>query len=62
MIIICAWCKTVLGVKEPITNTAHTHGICEKCSAILKQKYKIMTPIYWDDIEYIKKYLSTGRR
>ena len=31
MIRVCAWCKRVLGFKEPLDNSGTTHGICEQC-------------------------------
>jgi hypothetical protein len=31
---ICSYCKKRLGIKEPIENTAFTHGICPECFAI----------------------------
>lgn len=32
MIRICAWCKEVQGLKEPLDDNSITHGICLKCS------------------------------
>ena len=34
MIRVCAWCKRVLGFKEPLANPETTHGICEQCTKI----------------------------
>lgn len=31
MIIVCAWCKHILGEKPPLDDKAQTHGICEEC-------------------------------
>lgn len=31
MIIQCAWCKKVLGEKEPLDNKNTTHTICGDC-------------------------------
>lgn len=31
MIIICAWCKSIIGEKDPIEINIETHGICEPC-------------------------------
>lgn len=31
MIIQCAWCKEVLGMKEPMESREISHGICKKC-------------------------------
>jgi hypothetical protein len=31
MIIVCAWCKEVLGEKEPLDDKGETHTICDKC-------------------------------
>ena len=31
MIIICSYCKSVIGKKEPIENKDYTHSICDKC-------------------------------
>ena len=61
MIIICAWCKKVLGEKEPLENKADTHGICKICEAKLKAKYKIIWPLYWDDIERLKNKVANGK-
>jgi hypothetical protein len=33
MKIVCAWCKLVLGEKEPLEDKQLTHGLCEKCRA-----------------------------
>lgn len=59
MTIICAWCKKVLGVKPPLENTDETHGVCKDCETALKKKYKIIGPLYWDDIERIEKALAS---
>ncbi len=32
MIVVCAWCQTVLGVKAPEDDLAVSHGICRACS------------------------------
>ena len=34
MIRVCAWCKRVLGFKEPLDNPGLTHGICEQCTKV----------------------------
>lgn len=31
MIRECAWCKRILGEKEPLDDPKVTHGICENC-------------------------------
>lgn len=31
MIRVCAWCKRLLGEKEPLTDTRVTHGVCKNC-------------------------------
>ena len=31
MIRLCAWCKRLLGFKEPLDDARTTHGICEEC-------------------------------
>lgn len=31
MIVICAWCKKDLGVKEPLEDKAVSHGMCPEC-------------------------------
>jgi hypothetical protein len=31
MIVICAWCRESQGEKEPLSNPAITHGMCDKC-------------------------------
>ena len=33
MKIRCAWCKTVLGEKEPLSDDSVTDGICDSCLA-----------------------------
>jgi hypothetical protein len=33
MVNVCAWCDRFLGVKEPMDNSAVTHGICRSCFA-----------------------------
>lgn len=37
MIRICAWCKKIMGEKEP-DQSGTTHGICDECFAKLKEK------------------------
>ena len=32
MIVVCAWCQRVLGVKAPEDEVAVSHGICRSCS------------------------------
>lgn len=36
MIVRCAWCKCLLGFKEPYDDTRTTHGICKPCANELK--------------------------
>ena len=60
MIMICAWCKMYLGVKEPVEKYETTHGICKDCADKLKAKYKIIGPLYWDDIERLKNMVANG--
>jgi len=60
MIVICAWCKKELGEKEPMENKTETHGVCCFCAALLKEKYKIIGPLYWDDIERLKNMVANG--
>ncbi len=31
MIRVCAWCKKVIGEKEPFEDKSVTHGICQDC-------------------------------
>ena len=33
MIRVCAWCKKILGEKEPLDDPTVTHGICDECLA-----------------------------
>ena len=33
MVVMCSWCKKVLGEKEPFENKNITHGLCDKCFA-----------------------------
>ena len=32
MIIICSWCKDIMGEKEPTHDKRITHSICKSCS------------------------------
>ena len=32
MIVICAWCQRILGVKAPEEDLSVSHGICRACS------------------------------
>ncbi len=32
MTALCAWCTAFLGPRDPIEDTATTHGICEDCA------------------------------
>lgn len=40
MIIQCAWCKTVIGIKEPYDTDNITHSICEPCMVNIDKKIK----------------------
>ena len=31
MLLICAWCRVVMGEKEPFEDASSTHGICPPC-------------------------------
>lgn len=39
MIIQCAWCKELIGKKEPLHDTRISHSICEVCEKKLLAKY-----------------------
>lgn len=58
MILICAWCKKVLGEKEPIEDKTATHGICKNCADKLKKKYHMTEALDLGDIDIIKEYLA----
>ena len=32
MITVCAWCQKYMGPKEPLSDSAVTHGICGTCA------------------------------
>ena len=32
MITVCAWCQKYMGMKEPVSDAAVTHGICHTCA------------------------------
>jgi len=32
MITVCAWCQKYMGMKEPSSDPAVTHGICSTCA------------------------------
>jgi hypothetical protein len=32
MITVCAWCQKYMGAKEPHSDSAVTHGICDTCA------------------------------
>lgn len=40
MVRVCAWCKKVLGEKEPLLDTRTTHGSCPECAVGLKEEYR----------------------
>ena len=62
MILICAWCKNVLGEKEPLDNKDITHGICKPCAADLKMKYGMSEILTSGDIETMEKYLDSKQK
>jgi hypothetical protein len=33
MVTVCAWCQKFLGLKEPLSHSDISHGICSVCSA-----------------------------
>lgn len=32
MITVCAWCQKYMGMKDPLSDPAVTHGICNTCA------------------------------
>jgi len=36
----CAWCNTVTGLKDPLTDISITHGICDGCKEKVLSKIK----------------------
>jgi hypothetical protein len=32
MITVCAWCQKYMGMKDPMSDPAVTHGICHTCA------------------------------
>ena len=60
MILICAWCKEVLGEKEPLADTSPTHGICKPCADKLKAEYGMSAALDMQDIESIKYLVDKG--
>jgi hypothetical protein len=32
MVTVCAWCQRFMGMKEPLTDSSLTHGICQTCT------------------------------
>jgi hypothetical protein len=32
MITVCAWCQKYMGMKDPLSDPAVTHGICHTCA------------------------------
>lgn len=42
MIRRCAWCKQVIGEKEPMDDNSETHGVCEWCSAGLMAEVAVI--------------------
>ena len=32
MVTVCAWCQRFMGMKEPLSDPALTHGICQTCT------------------------------
>lgn len=60
MILICAWCKRVLGTKEPMLDTSPTHGICKDCADEIKKKYGMSDILTSDDIDAMEKLLDKG--
>ena len=45
MKIVCAWCNTVLGEKEPFVEDSISHSICLRC------KDKVLKKLIEDKIE-----------
>ena len=45
MIIICSWCKTKLGEKEPLASTIITHSICKECKSEVEKDIREYNPI-----------------
>lgn len=39
MRVVCAWCRTQLSDKAPVSNTTITHGICAPC---LKKQFELL--------------------
>lgn len=62
MILICAWCRQVLGEKEPLDNKDKTHGICKPCADDLKAKYLMSEILTSGDVETMENYLDMRKK
>ena len=60
MIIVCAWCKKELKLSAAWDVVTESYGVCKGCAALLKRRYKIIGPLYWDDIERLKNSVADG--
>lgn len=45
MLIICAYCNSMMGEKEPFDDPSKTHGICPKCFMRVTNKFEIQKEI-----------------
>jgi hypothetical protein len=45
MIVMCAWCNSHQGQKEPLENTAVTHGMCDNCFREMSQELQSQPPL-----------------
>jgi hypothetical protein len=44
MKIICAWCGSDLGEKEPYEDTDVSHGCCSECLEKLEREFRELPP------------------
>lgn len=52
MILICSYCRKIMGEKEPIENRKHTHGMCSDCYArMMRQLEGISFTDYLGDFD-----------
>jgi len=38
VIVFCAYCRTVIGQREPLADTRVTHGACDSCLEVLLEE------------------------
>jgi len=54
MICVCAWCKKVIGFKEPHDDPRVSHGACNDCKKVLLNELQEMKRLGFEEAKPFK--------